>query len=54
MNNPEPPEDEGNRALENMVIFGFFVELVSRIQSSPDRAARSVANFGFERTLVNL
>jgi hypothetical protein len=29
MNNPEPPEDEGNRALENAVIFGFFLVLAA-------------------------
>ena len=26
---PEPPEDEGNRAVENMVMLGFFVVLVA-------------------------
>jgi hypothetical protein len=26
---PEPPEDEGNRAIENAVMFGFFALLVA-------------------------
>ena len=26
---PEPPEDEGNRAIENAVMLGFFVVLVA-------------------------
>ena len=26
---PEPPEDEGNRAVENLVMLGFFVVLVA-------------------------
>jgi hypothetical protein len=26
---PEPPEDEGNRAVENIVMLGFFVVLVA-------------------------
>ncbi|MEH2509112.1 hypothetical protein V1291_000466 [Nitrobacteraceae bacterium AZCC 1564] len=30
MTNPEPPEGEGNRALENAVMFRFFVALVVR------------------------
>jgi hypothetical protein len=26
---PEPPEDQGNRTVENAVMFGFFVVLVA-------------------------
>lgn len=26
---PQPPDDEGSRALENAVLFGFFVVLVA-------------------------
>jgi hypothetical protein len=26
---PEPPEEQGNRAIENAVMFGFFVVLVA-------------------------
>ena len=29
MAEPEPPEDEGNRAVENAVMLGFFVLLVA-------------------------
>ena len=29
MSNPEPPEEEGNRNVENAVMLGFFVVLVA-------------------------
>ncbi len=29
MAEPEPPEDQGHRAFENVVMFGFFVVLVA-------------------------
>jgi hypothetical protein len=56
MTAPEPPENEGNRAVENAVMFGFFIALAAAgiwllssmadIRKTQDCAAQGRRNCG--------